>query len=124
MWASDYPARYQPRAAELLPRLPALERLLSPVRQVPRDRFEQPLRRDRDLVDRTLERPLVLAGRLPEAAHLAHELARGGSDLLIGSDDVCLTQGLDASTHATTIAGPWRAQRSRCGGSSGRSDGA
>jgi hypothetical protein len=36
-----------------------------------------------------------------EPAHLAHELARSGSDLFIGGDDVGLAQCLDASAHAT-----------------------
>src|SRR5207253_2491504 len=51
-------------------------RLLRPVArsrpgQVPGDTLEQPLRGDRDLVDRHLERGLLAGPRLGEAAHLA-----------------------------------------------------
>src|SRR5713101_9844659 len=48
---------------------------------------------------------MVLPRRLAEAAHLAHELACGGADLLLRGDYVSLAQGLDASAHATKIRG-------------------
>src|SRR5216683_6096405 len=72
------------------------------------DRQEQALGGKRDLVDRPLECLMVLPRRLAEAAHLAHELACGSADLLIGGDYVSLAQSLDASAHATKIRGPAR----------------
>src|SRR5439155_126809 len=74
--------------------------LLRVVRQVGGDGDEKALGRDGDLVDCPLERGLVLGSGLAETAHLAHELARGGADLLVGSDVVGMAQSLDASTHA------------------------
>jgi hypothetical protein len=38
---------------------------------------------------------------LGEPAHLADELAGGGSDLVIGGYDVGVAQGLDASAHGS-----------------------
>jgi len=68
-------------------------------RQVLRDALEQPLRNERDLVNRAFERLLVSCCRLPETADLPHELKSGGSDLFIGRDNVGVAQRLDASTH-------------------------
>src|SRR5229473_7647528 len=48
---------------------------------------------------------MVLRRRFAEAAHLAHELACGGANLLLGGDYGSLAQGLDASAHATKIRG-------------------
>src|SRR5438477_2407607 len=78
---------------------------LSPVRrsrQVARDALQQPLRRNRDLIHRLIERGLVPARRFREPAHLAHVLARGLADLDIGRNNIGVTQGLDASTHRPT----------------------
>jgi hypothetical protein len=76
--------------------------------QIGRDGIQQPLGRDRDLIHRPLERRLVPASGFVEPAHLAHELARRGADLIIGGNDVGVTQSFDASTHATTIASQLR----------------
>ena len=67
--------------------------------QVARDAVEQPLRHERDLVHRTLERGGVPPRRLSEPAHLADELASGGADLVVRGDDVSMAEGLDASAH-------------------------
>src|SRR5919108_617749 len=67
--------------------------------QVPRDAVEQTVRRQADLIDRHLERGFMPARRLAEPAHLAHELPGGGPDLIIGGDNVGVTQSLDASAH-------------------------
>src|SRR5712664_1657631 len=53
------------------------------------------------LVDGAFESGLVLGRRLGETAHLAHELARGGANLLVGRDVIGVAQSLDASTHVS-----------------------
>jgi len=70
-------------------------------REVSRDRFEQALRRNRDLIHRSFECRLMTARWLGEPAYLADELAGGGSDLVIGGYDVSVAQGLDASAHGS-----------------------
>jgi hypothetical protein len=77
----------------------------------------------------------MAARGLAEPAHFAHELARGGADLLIGGNDVGLAKCLDAAAHAHNDTEAATATihpnppdpptyRPRCGGSSGRSCGA
>src|ERR1700730_474044 len=74
--------------------------------QILRDRFEQALGGESDLVHGPLESHLMLARWFAKTAHLPHELPRGRADLLISGDNFGMTQGLDASAHATTIREP------------------
>lgn len=64
------------------------------------------MRRLRDLLNGGLEGLLVAFGRDPIAADLAHELKRGGADLLIRCVLVLVTKGDDAATHDQTITRP------------------
>ena len=52
-----------------------------------------------DLVDRRLEGRRVGARGLGEAAELAHELTRGGADLLVVGRRIEIEQGADAAAH-------------------------
>ena len=85
------PPRPLPRA--LRRRLAVARRLLSGQRR------DQPARRIGDLFDRRLEGRRVGARGMGEAAELAHELARGGADLVLARRRIEIEQGSDAAAH-------------------------
>ena len=60
---------------------------------------EQPARRGRDLINRSVERFLIEPRGGPVAADFSHELQCCGSNLFVGGQTVRATQCLDASTH-------------------------
>src|SRR5689334_1350693 len=62
-------------------------------------RTDQPCGARGHLVDRAFKGFLVGLGRHAEAAELAHELQRGGADLLLGGGRLEVVEGLDASAH-------------------------
>lgn len=72
-------------------------------RQAGYDRLEQVLRGMGDLIDGAIERLLISRGRLAVAADLAHELQRGGADLLVPDYLIVIPQTNDASAHGVTI---------------------
>src|SRR5690606_28089459 len=77
------------------------------------DRFEQPPRGCRDLLDRGVEGFLVLLRRYAVAADLAHELQRGSLDLVRRCGLVLPAKGLDASAHASSVPPVVRLRTSR-----------
>ena len=70
---------------------------------IPADGEDQALRCGRDLRDRGLEGLGVARGWLPEAADLAHVLARGGLHLAGRRGIVLMAEGSDASTHVSSV---------------------
>src|SRR5664279_2109204 len=70
-----------------------------PWRRGRRQRIEELARYGGDGLDRGLERGLVGLRRLVEAAHLAHELKRGGTDLVLGHGRRKIEEGPDVSAH-------------------------
>ena len=84
-------------------------------------RREQLVRGRGDLLHGAIERGLVGLGRPVEAAKLAHELQRGGADLLLGRGRLEVEQRLDVAAHGSLVVYvcadgriPWAA-RSSCG---------
>src|SRR5947207_6875225 len=78
------------------------------------DGLEQVARGVGDLVDRLVERLLVLPRRRPIAADLADELESCGADLFVRGQVVGTAQGNDASAHAEKIANGARSVRGGC----------
>src|SRR5262245_43394553 len=62
-------------------------------------RLDQLARHPERVLHGPVERRLVGLRRLREAAQLAHELQRGGADLLVGGGRIEVEQGLDAPAH-------------------------
>jgi len=59
-----------------------------------------------DLLDGPVEGLFIALGRRPIATDLAHELERGGADLLVCCYLVMVTKANDAAAHAVKITGP------------------
>jgi hypothetical protein len=90
---------------------------------IPADGEDQALGRGGDLCDGRFEGLGVARGRLAEAAHLAHVLARSSLDLTGRRGIVLVAEGSDASAHAGSvqpIARPPLLDRVRCLRASGR----
>ena len=66
-------------------------------------RCQQAAGRRRDLVDRAVERRLVDLGGTRVAAQLAHELQRGGADLVVGRGRREIEQRTDVPAHRLNV---------------------